>query len=88
MDIFTRVVAVGGDGLFSELLQGLLYRTRADCNLPLYEEHKPFSKELTPPLRIGLIPAGNQVTRICDHLYLRMSQAFNCLFTSSSRNGP
>ncbi len=53
------VVAVGGDGLFSELLHGLLYRTRADANLPLYEGHQPFSPELTPKLRIGLIPAGN-----------------------------
>uniref|UniRef100_A0A5K3EQ84 DAGKc domain-containing protein n=1 Tax=Mesocestoides corti TaxID=53468 RepID=A0A5K3EQ84_MESCO len=61
---YDGVVTVGGDGLFSELLQGLLYRTRADAKLPLYEQHKPFSKELTPRLRIGLIPAGSTNTVI------------------------
>nr|CDS16261.1 ceramide kinase [Echinococcus granulosus] len=54
---YDGVVAVGGDGLFSELLQGLLYRTRTDAKLPLYKQHKPFTSEVTPQLRIGLIPA-------------------------------
>lgn len=56
---YDGVVAVGGDGLFSELLQGLLYRTRTDAKLPLYKQHKPFTSEVTPQLRIGLIPAGS-----------------------------
>ncbi|KAL5111453.1 Ceramide kinase [Taenia crassiceps] len=56
---YDGVVAVGGDGFFAELLHGLLYRTRADAKLPLYRQHKPFSLEVTPQLRIGLIPAGS-----------------------------
>ncbi|VUZ53071.1 unnamed protein product [Hymenolepis diminuta] len=56
---YDGVVSVGGDGLFSELLQGLLYRTRKDAKMPLYDAHKPFTTELTPRLKIGLIPAGS-----------------------------
>ncbi|KAL5963033.1 Ceramide kinase [Taenia solium] len=59
---YDGVIAVGGDGLFSELLHGLLYRTRTDAKLPLYKQHKPFSLEVTPRLRIGLIPAGSTNT--------------------------
>ncbi|VDM31108.1 unnamed protein product [Hydatigera taeniaeformis] len=55
---YDGVVAVGGDGLFSEVLHGLLYRARTDAKLPLYKQHKPFSLEVTPRLRVGLIPAG------------------------------
>ncbi|VDO03704.1 unnamed protein product [Rodentolepis nana] len=57
--VICKVVCVGGDGLFSELLLGLLYRTRKEAKLPLYDNHKPFTTELSPRLKIGLIPAGS-----------------------------
>lgn len=50
---------MGGDGLFAELLHGLMYRARSDAQIPLDAGHPPFSPEISPKHRIGLIPAGN-----------------------------
>ncbi|VDM02763.1 unnamed protein product, partial [Schistocephalus solidus] len=55
---YPSVISVGGDGLFSEILFGVLYRQRMDSKLALHAFHTPDSPEVTPRLRIGLIPAG------------------------------
>ncbi|KAM9324215.1 ceramide kinase-like [Gastrophryne carolinensis] len=53
---YDGVVCVGGDGMFSELLHGLVRRTQNDCGIC---EDKEDAK-LTPcRLRIGIIPAGS-----------------------------
>ncbi|KAM8934262.1 ceramide kinase-like [Pelodytes ibericus] len=53
---YDGVVCVGGDGMFSELLHGLVKRTQRDCNVCEEEE----GEKLIPcRLRIGIIPAGS-----------------------------
>ncbi|XP_056394620.1 ceramide kinase-like isoform X1 [Hyla sarda] len=53
---YDGVVCVGGDGMFSELLHGLVRRTQSDSGVC---EDKEDAK-LTPcHLRIGIIPAGS-----------------------------
>ncbi|XP_068104558.1 ceramide kinase-like [Hyperolius riggenbachi] len=53
---YDGVVCVGGDGMFSELLHGLVNRTQSDSGIC---EDKEDAK-LTPcSLRIGIIPAGS-----------------------------
>ncbi|BHF60073.1 hypothetical protein SprV_0100303400 [Sparganum proliferum] len=61
LSVYDGVISVGGDGLFSELLHGVLYRQRMDSKLGLHAFHTPDSPEVTPRLRVGLIPAGNFV---------------------------
>ena len=51
-----RVVCVGGDGMFTELLNGLLDRRQKEASVPQTADHNP----LSPDLRIGIIPAGKQ----------------------------
>lgn len=50
-----RVVCVGGDGMFSELLNGLCERKLKEAGL----EQTPEQNPLPPDLKIGIIPAGN-----------------------------
>uniref|UniRef100_A0A8C5PK33 Ceramide kinase n=1 Tax=Leptobrachium leishanense TaxID=445787 RepID=A0A8C5PK33_9ANUR len=53
---YDGVVCVGGDGMFSELLHGLVTRTQRDSGVCEEDE----SSLLTPcKLRIGIIPAGS-----------------------------
>ncbi|KAM4664405.1 ceramide kinase-like [Discoglossus pictus] len=53
---YDGVVCVGGDGMFSELLHGLVSRTQNDNGVCEDKE----KAELTPcSLRIGIIPAGS-----------------------------
>ncbi|CAG5117023.1 unnamed protein product [Candidula unifasciata] len=49
------LVSVGGDGTFSEVMNGLLDRTNSDAGIEQSFRHKPKS----PSLRIGIIPAGS-----------------------------
>lgn len=50
-----RVVCVGGDGMFSEIIHGLVWRTQADGGV---DPNCP-EEALSPcSLRIGIIPAG------------------------------
>jgi hypothetical protein len=49
-----RLICVGGDGMFSEILNGLLNRTEHDNNV---EETCSFDP-VPPDIRIGIIPAG------------------------------
>lgn len=48
------VVSVGGDGTFSEVLNGLMERTNKDKGVEQNFRHKP----ARPGVRIGIIPAG------------------------------
>lgn len=51
----SRVVCVGGDGMFSEILHGLVTRTQMDHGV----DQNQSDAELVPcSLRIGIIPAG------------------------------
>ncbi|GFN84603.1 hypothetical protein PoB_001110900 [Plakobranchus ocellatus] len=56
------LVCVGGDGTFSELLNGLLDRTNSEANIEQTFRHKP----LSPSIRIGIIPAGSTDAVVCS----------------------
>ncbi|GFR74005.1 ceramide kinase [Elysia marginata] len=56
------LVCVGGDGTFSELLNGLLDRTSSEANVEQTFRHKPVS----PSIRIGIIPAGSTDAVVCS----------------------
>ncbi|XP_031701475.1 ceramide kinase [Anarrhichthys ocellatus] len=53
---FDGVVCVGGDGMFSEILHGLIGRTQQEAGLC---EHDPTVNLQPCPLHIGIIPAGS-----------------------------
>ncbi|KAJ8397013.1 hypothetical protein AAFF_G00010670 [Aldrovandia affinis] len=53
---FDGVVCVGGDGMFSELLHGVIGRTQQEAGL---SEHDPTVTLQTCDLHIGIIPAGS-----------------------------
>lgn len=50
-----RVVCVGGDGMFVELLHGLMARTHRDNGMDNPGPNTPLPH---PKVRIGIIPAG------------------------------
>lgn len=51
----TSVVCVGGDGMFSEVIHGLLARTQRDAGV----DQNCADESLVPcTLRVGIIPAG------------------------------
>lgn len=50
-----RVVCVGGDGMFSEILHGLVARTQNDHGV---DQNQPDAELVPCSLRIGIIPAG------------------------------
>lgn len=50
-----RVVCVGGDGMFSEILHGLVTRTQTDHGV---DQSQPDAELVPCSLRIGIIPAG------------------------------
>lgn len=56
MFVDDRVVCVGGDGTFSEILHGLIGRTQQEAGL---NENDPAVTLQPCPLHIGIIPAGN-----------------------------
>ncbi|XP_076335169.1 ceramide kinase-like isoform X1 [Tachypleus tridentatus] len=53
---FDGVVCVGGDGMFSELLNGLLVRTQKKAGV---NYDVPSSSLVTPQICLGVIPAGS-----------------------------
>ncbi|KAJ8017080.1 hypothetical protein DPEC_G00014060 [Dallia pectoralis] len=53
---FDGVVCVGGDGMFSELLHGVIGRTQQEAGL---SEHDPTLTLQSCDLHIGIIPAGS-----------------------------
>uniref|UniRef100_A0A3Q0RHI1 Ceramide kinase n=1 Tax=Amphilophus citrinellus TaxID=61819 RepID=A0A3Q0RHI1_AMPCI len=56
LEKFDGVVCVGGDGMFSEIIHGLIWRTQIDCGV---DPNCP-EEALSPcSLRIGIIPAGS-----------------------------
>lgn len=58
-NFLTRVVCVGGDGMFSEILHGLIIRTQTDHGV---DRDRPDSELVPCPLRVGIIPAGQSAT--------------------------
>ncbi|KAG7454409.1 hypothetical protein MATL_G00259410 [Megalops atlanticus] len=53
---YDGVVCVGGDGMFSEVIHGLITRTQRDCGV----DQDSAEERLVPcGLRIGIIPAGS-----------------------------
>ncbi|KAA0194283.1 Ceramide kinase [Fasciolopsis buskii] len=67
LDGYDGVICVGGDGSFAEAAQGLLLRERLHAKLPLFRGHLPDSCQVTPPIRIGIIPAGELINRLLFH---------------------
>uniref|UniRef100_A0A3Q1GMS1 Ceramide kinase n=1 Tax=Acanthochromis polyacanthus TaxID=80966 RepID=A0A3Q1GMS1_9TELE len=56
LDKYDGVVCVGGDGMFSEILHGLVSRTQTDHDV----DQNQLDAELVPcSIRIGIIPAGS-----------------------------
>ncbi|MBN3322524.1 CERK1 kinase, partial [Atractosteus spatula] len=53
---FDGLVCVGGDGMFSELMHGLIGRTQLEAGI---SEHDPTVTLQPCSLRIGIIPAGS-----------------------------
>ncbi|XP_054637896.1 ceramide kinase family protein isoform X2 [Dunckerocampus dactyliophorus] len=53
---FDGVVCVGGDGMFSEVLHGVIHRTQQEAGLC---ENDPAVSLQPCPLHIGIIPAGS-----------------------------
>lgn len=56
-DLFvsSRVVCVGGDGMFSEIVHGLVARAQTDNGV---DQNQPDAELVPCSLRIGIIPAG------------------------------
>ncbi|XP_068169854.1 ceramide kinase-like isoform X3 [Antennarius striatus] len=53
---YDGVVCVGGDGMFSEIVHGLVWRTQVDAGV---DPNGPQGALLPCSLRIGIIPAGS-----------------------------
>uniref|UniRef100_A0A8C7IYM5 Ceramide kinase n=1 Tax=Oncorhynchus kisutch TaxID=8019 RepID=A0A8C7IYM5_ONCKI len=53
---YDGVVCVGGDGMFSEMVHGLVSRTQRDNGV---DQNSPEEKLVPCTLRIGIIPAGS-----------------------------
>ncbi|CAB1331619.1 unnamed protein product [Coregonus sp. 'balchen'] len=53
---YDGVVCVGGDGMFSEIVHGLVFRAQKDNGV---DQNSPEEKLVPCTLRIGIIPAGS-----------------------------
>lgn len=99
LDGYDGVICVGGDGSFAEAAQGLLLRERLHAKLPLFRGHLPDSCQVTPPIRIGIIPAGstdtvvfsthgtNDVLTAALHIILGDDLGIDVAAVHSSENG-
>ncbi|XP_071260684.1 ceramide kinase-like isoform X2 [Salvelinus alpinus] len=72
---YDGVVCVGGDGMFSEIVHGLVSRTQRDNGV---DQNSPEEKLVPCSLRIGIIPAGDsQPMDVCsvhhNNTFLRYS---------------
>ncbi|ELT94980.1 hypothetical protein CAPTEDRAFT_146129 [Capitella teleta] len=56
---FDGIVSIGGDGMFTEIVHGLMARTLADSDV---EQLTPETVLPQPTIRIGIIPAGSTDT--------------------------
>ncbi|XP_004438101.1 PREDICTED: ceramide kinase [Ceratotherium simum simum] len=56
LDKYDGVICVGGDGMFSEILHGLIGRTQRNAGV---DQNQPRAALVPSPLRIGIIPAGS-----------------------------
>ncbi|XP_019947948.2 ceramide kinase isoform X2 [Paralichthys olivaceus] len=56
LDKYDGVVCVGGDGMFGEILHGLVTRTQTDHDV---DQNQPDAELVPCSLRIGIIPAGS-----------------------------
>uniref|UniRef100_A0A8C4EQ49 Ceramide kinase n=1 Tax=Dicentrarchus labrax TaxID=13489 RepID=A0A8C4EQ49_DICLA len=56
LDKYDGVVCVGGDGMFSEILHGLVTRTQTDSGV---DQNQPDAELVPCSLHIGIIPAGS-----------------------------
>ncbi|KAF1372476.1 hypothetical protein PFLUV_G00265810 [Perca fluviatilis] len=56
LDKYDGVVCVGGDGMFSEILHGLVTRTQTDNRV---DQNQPDAELVPCSLQIGIIPAGS-----------------------------
>jgi diacylglycerol kinase family enzyme len=61
MFIFYRIVSVGGDGMFSECVNGLLARLQSDSEIDMND---PDSEIVASKIPIGIVPAGNVVQQL------------------------
>uniref|UniRef100_A0A8D2B1I7 Ceramide kinase n=1 Tax=Sciurus vulgaris TaxID=55149 RepID=A0A8D2B1I7_SCIVU len=55
-DKYDGIVCVGGDGMFSEVLHGLIGRTQRSAGV---DQNQSCATLVPSPLRIGIIPAGS-----------------------------
>ncbi|XP_030742014.1 ceramide kinase [Echinops telfairi] len=56
LEKYDGIVCVGGDGMFSEVLHGLVGRTQQNAGV---DQNQPRATLVPSPLRIGIIPAGS-----------------------------
>ncbi|XP_042324804.1 ceramide kinase [Sceloporus undulatus] len=56
LDKYDGVVCVGGDGMFSEVMHGLIGRTQKDYGI---DQNNPKASLVQCNIRIGIIPAGS-----------------------------
>ncbi|XP_058529249.1 ceramide kinase [Ochotona princeps] len=56
LDKYDGVVCVGGDGMFSEVLHGLIGKTQQSAGI---DQDQPWAALVPVTLRIGIIPAGS-----------------------------
>ncbi|XP_075219153.1 ceramide kinase isoform X4 [Lycorma delicatula] len=65
LDNYDGVVCVGGDGTFSEVMNGLIIRTARDQDIDVNDPNSELPK---PKLRVGVIPGGSTDTiAYCIH---------------------
>lgn len=56
IDIYDGIICVGGDGMFAELLNGILIRTQKELDINYLS---PETDLVKPSITIGVIPAGS-----------------------------
>ena len=61
-------MAVGGDGMYSECVNGLLERLQSDAQVNI---HDPKAQIRASKISIGIIPAGKTITRFKNTVELQ-----------------